>query len=177
MNVRIFFAAVAASALIAGCGNEEFGDLKEELKDLTKDMRGKVAPLPVVKPYEPVPYEAEALADPFGPTKIEIATRASGAAGNSKLKPDENRPKEPLEAFPLESLRMVGTLTQNKETFALVRADASLYRVKKGNYLGQNFGLITAINDGEIKMRELVQDGAGDWAERETSLQMQESGR
>ena len=169
--------ALVIAGLLAGCGSEEFGDLKEELKDLTKDMRGKVAALPVVKPYEPVPYEAESLADPFGPAKIEIATRASGAAGTSKLKPDENRPKEPLEAFPLESLRMVGTLTQNKQTFALVRADASLYRVKVGNYLGQNFGLITAITDGEVKMRELVQDGAGDWAERESSLQMQETAR
>ena len=177
MNARIFFVAAVTAVFLAGCGNEEFGDLKEELKDLTKDMRGKVAALPVVKPYEPIPYEAESLADPFGPTKIEIATRSSGAAGNSKLKPDDTRPKEPLEAFPVESLRMVGTLTQNKETFALVRADASLYRVRKGKYLGQNFGLITVINDGEIKMRELVQDGAGDWAERETSLQMQESGR
>lgn len=177
MNSRLLIAAFAAAGLLAGCGSEEFGDLKEELKELSKDMRGKVAPLPVVKPYEPVPYEAESLADPFGPAKIEIATRASGAAGNSKLKPDESRPKEPLEAFPLDSLRMVGTLTQNKTTFALVRADASLYRVKVGNYLGQNFGLITAVTDGEIKLRELVQDGAGDWAERESSLQMQETGR
>ena len=170
MNVRIVIAACAACALLAGCGNEEFGDLKEELKDITKDMRGKVAPLPVVKPYEPVPYEAESLADPFGPTKIEIATSASGAAGNSKLKPDENRPKEPLEAFPLESLRMVGTLTQNKETFALVRADASLYRVKKGNYLGQNDGKITEITPSKISLIEIVPDGLGGYIERPASL-------
>lgn len=177
MTRALLAAALACAGLLAGCGSEEFGDLKEELKELTKDMRGKVAALPVVKPYEPVPYEAEALADPFGPAKIEIATRSSAPAGSNKLKPDDSRPKEPLEAFPLESLRMVGTLTQGKQTFALVRADASLYRVKVGNYLGQNFGLITAITDGEVKMRELVQDGAGDWAERESSLQMQETGR
>lgn len=166
--------ACLAAALLAGCGGEEFGDLKQELNDLTKDVRGKVAPLPVVKPYEPVPYEAFELADPFGPAKIEVATRSSAAAGASKLKPDENRPKEPLEAFALETLRMVGTLTQSKQTYALVRADASLYRVKVGNYMGQNFGLITAINEAEIRLRELVQDGAGDWTERESTLQLQE---
>ena len=90
------------------------------------------------------------------------------------MAPDLNRRKEPLEAFPLEQLKMVGTLSQDKETYALVRADKTLYRVKKGNYMGQNFGLITDVNESEIKLKEIVQDSAGDWAERQSVLPLLE---
>ena len=77
-------------------------------------------------------------------------------------------------AFPLEQLKMVGTLAQGKDTYALVRADKTLYRVKKGNYMGQNFGLITDVTDNEIKLKEIVQDSAGDWAERQSVLPLLE---
>lgn len=168
-------AIITSAVLLAACGGEPFGDLKDELNQLTKDMRGRVDPLPVVKPYEPVPYQAADMADPFGPAKIELATRSAGA-GVSKLKPDESRPKEPLEAFPLESLKMVGVLQQGKDNYALIKADASLYRVKSGNYMGQNFGMITEIGESEVKLRELVQDAGGDWSERVSTLQLQEGG-
>ena len=90
------------------------------------------------------------------------------------MAPDLNRRKEPLEAFPLEQLKMVGTLTQTGVTYALVKADKTLYRVKKGNYLGQNFGLITEITDTEVKLKEIVQDTAGDWTERQSVLPLLE---
>ncbi len=163
---------IACTVLLASCGGEQYGDLKEELNRLTKDLPRKVDPLPVVKPYEAVPYEAAALPDPFGPAKIELVAKTS--AGTSKFKPDEKRPKEPLEAFPLESLKMVGVLQQGKQTFGLVKADATLYRVRAGNFLGQNFGLITHVTESEIKLRELVQDASGDWNERASALQLQE---
>jgi type IV pilus assembly protein PilP len=169
-------AVLACALLLASCGGEQYGDLKEELNQLTKDLRGKVAPVPVVKPYEPVPYMAGEMADPFGPAKIELVTR-SASASSGKFKPDETRTKEPLEAFPLESLKMVGVLQQGKQTYGLVRADASLYRVRQGNYMGQNFGLITEVNDNEIKLRELIQDATGDWTERVSTLQLQETGK
>jgi type IV pilus assembly protein PilP len=85
-----------------------------------------------------------------------------------------NRRKEPLEAYPLEQLKMVGTLSQAGITYALVRAEKTLYRVKKGNYLGQNFGLITEITDTEVKLKEIVQDTAGDWTERQSVLPLLE---
>jgi len=160
--------------LLAACGGGEYQDLKEELKKLTADMRGKVPPLPVVKPYEPVPYKAFDLPDPFGSAKIELVTKAASTGGG--LKPDLNRPKEPLEAYPVESIKVVGVLQKGKEMYALVRADASVYRVKAGNYLGQNFGLITGITDAQIQLRELVQDASGDWSERVSTLQLQEVG-
>ena len=85
--------------------------------------------------------------------------------------------KEPLEAFPLESIQMLGTITQNRETFALVKAGPNLYRVHKGNYMGQNFGVITGIDEAQIKLKELVQDGTGEWVERASALQLVEAGK
>jgi len=166
---------VALGALLTACTGEEFGDLKAELKDKTKDLRGRIEPLPVVKPYEPVPYKAFDQADPFSSAKIELVTK-SASSGGGGLKPDLNRPKEPLEAYPLESLKMVGVLQQKKANFALVKADTGLYRVKVGNYLGQNFGVITTITDSQIQLRELIQDAVGDWTERRSTLQLLEAG-
>lgn len=168
-------AIILAALAIAGCDSGEQQELRSELSDLTKDLRGRVEALPVVKPYEPVPYTAYDLADPFGPAKIVLATRGGGQAGGSGMRPDLNRPKEPLEAFPLETLKMVGTLEQGKRVFGLVKADAGLFRVRAGNYLGQNFGVITKITMGEITLRELIQDAGGDWSERESTLLLQEA--
>ncbi|TMG75612.1 MAG: pilus assembly protein PilP [Betaproteobacteria bacterium] len=166
---------VALALLLGACGGEEFGDLKSELKDKTKDLRGRIEPLPVVKPYEPVPYKVFDQPDPFSSAKIELVTK-SASTGGGGLKPDLNRPKEPLEAYPLESLKMVGVLQQRKANFALVKADTGLYRVKVGQYLGQNFGLVTAITDSQVQLRELIQDAVGDWTERQSTLQLLEVG-
>lgn len=163
---------LAAVALLAGCGEEQ-SELKQELKQLTKDLRGKVDPLPQVKPYEPVPYKGEGEVDPFRPERINVAQAGGKPAGGGR-KPNLDRPKEPLEAFPLESILMVGTLMQKKEYFALVKAGTNLYRVGKGNYMGQNFGVVTSIDENQIALKELVQDSGGDWVERTSALQLQE---
>ena len=159
----------AAILVIGGCSSE-IDDLKRFVRDSDKGIPRRVEPLPAVKPFEPFTYEGFDLPDPFKPRKLS-APKESGAGG---VAPDLNRRKEPLEAFPLEQLKMVGTLSQNKETYALVRADKTLYRVKKGNYMGQNFGLITDVTDSEIKLKEIVQDSAGDWAERQSVLPLLE---
>jgi len=166
------YLVLAAVVLLAACGGDEHSDLRQELAALTKGLRGHVNPLPQVKPYEPVPYTAEDLVDPFRPDRIIIAQPGKGVGGTPG--PDLNRPKEPLEAFPLESIQMVGTITQGKETYGLVKAGSNLYRVKQGNYMGQNFGVITSIDENEIKLTELVQDGSGEWVQRSSALQLQE---
>jgi type IV pilus assembly protein PilP len=166
---------LGVAAALAGCDGGEQQELRAELASMTKDLRGKVDPLPVVKPYEPVPYTAYDLPDPFGPAKIQLVSAKGPGAGAGSLQPDLNRPKEPLEAYPLESLKMVGTLERGRNMYALVKADAGLYRVRIGNYLGQNFGVITKITNSEIALRELVQDAGGDWAERESTLLLQEA--
>jgi len=177
MSRRALLAALPAALALVACEGEEHGDLKQELNKLTADVRGKVDPLPQVRPYEPVPYTAEGQLDPFRPERIEVAGGGSQRVSTSKLAPDLNRPKEPLEAFPLESISMLGTITQNQETFALVKAGTNLYRVRKGMYLGQNFGVITAIDDQQIAIKELVQDAGGDWVERSSALQLVEARR
>jgi type IV pilus assembly protein PilP len=159
------FALVA----LAGCSSE-IDELKQFVRDSEKGLPRKVEPLPAVKPFEPFAYEGFDLPDPFKPRKL-TAPREGGGGG---LAPDLNRRKEPLEAFPLEQLKMVGTLSQGNDTYALVRADKTLYRVKKGNYMGQNFGLITDVTESEIKLKEIVQDSAGDWAERQSVLPLLE---
>jgi len=167
---------LAGIALLAACGGEEQGELRQELATMTKDLRGKVDPLPQVRSYEPVPYKGETLVDPFVPGRIVVAVAAGGGTGTGGggVQPDLNRPKEPLEAFPLDAIQMVGTLSQNKDMYALVRAGTNLFRVRKGNYMGQNFGLITGVEESQINLKEVVQDSGGDWVERSTTLQMSE---
>jgi type IV pilus assembly protein PilP len=168
--------ALAGIALLAACGGEEQGELRQELAAMTKDLRGKVDPLPQVRSYEPVPYKSETMVDPFVPARIVVSQAATGGGGGG-VQPDLNRPKEPLESFPLEAIQMVGTLAQNKDMYALVRAGSNLFRVRKGNYMGQNFGVITAIDEGQINLKEVVQDSGGDWVERSTTVQMSEGKR
>ena len=91
------------------------------------------------------------------------------------MQPDLNRPKEPLEAYSLETLKMVGMLSRQGVVHAVIKTpDNAIYHVKKGNYVGQNFGRITQIGDGEVGLREIVQDSAGDWSERTSTLLLQE---
>ena len=168
---------LVAIAGLAGCGGEEFGDLKRELAEETKEFRGRVEPLPQVRPYEPVKYDVEGMLDPFRPERIVVAQAGRSGAPTSKLATDMNRPREPLEAFPLEAIRMVGTIRQEQQTFGLVRAGVNLFRVRKGDYMGQNFGVVTSIDESQISLKEIVQDGAGEWVERTSSLQLQEAGR
>lgn len=156
---------------LAGCG-EQYSDLKQFIKESDDLPRGRVPPLPEVKPYEPLTYDAYDLVDPFKPRKIEPPKAVAGTGG---VQPDFNRRKDPLEAYPLENLRMVGTLQQSKVMHAIVRTpDKNLFRVKAGNYLGQNFGRITGITESTIILKEIVQDSSGSWEEKEQMLQLQD---
>lgn len=156
---------------LASCGGESNSDLRQFVKESENLPRGRIPPLPDVKPYEPFTYDAYNLVDPFKPRKIEPPKTLAGGG----IQPDLVRRKEPLEAYPLENLRMVGTLQQNKATYALVKSpDNNLFRVKSGNYLGQNFGLITEISESTIKLKEIVQDSGGDWTERVSTLTLAE---
>lgn len=161
---------VLVSLLLAGCGGEEFQDLRDFVKNSGADMRGKIPPPPEVKPYEPFVYNNDAnLPDPFKPRKPDL--RSAGRTGTNQ--PNFDRPKEALEEFPLESLKMVGYLYQNKVGYAVIRAtDGKLHRIKAGNYIGLNFGLVKDVKDTEVIIKEMVQDSAGDWSERISSLQL-----
>lgn len=164
----IFFATL----LLAACGGEEFQDLRDFVKNAGADMRGKVEPPPEVKPYEPFTYDNDSnLPDPFKPRKSD-ARSASHAGLNA---PNLNRPKEELEDFPLESLKMVGYYFQKGVANAVIRSsEGKIYHIKAGNYIGMNFGRVTSVTETEVKIKEMVQDSNGDWSERESSLQLAE---
>lgn len=172
MKQRIL--AIAFSCLALGaCTGEQHSDLRQFVKESDNLPRGRIPPLPEVKLYEPFPYAAYDLTDPFKPRQIQ-PPKPEGLASGLKA-PDPNRRKEPLEAYPLENLKMVGTLQQKKEIYAVVRTpDNRLFRVRPGNFLGQNFGRITTISESAIKLKELVQDSGGEWKEEERSLLLQE---
>src|SRR5256885_11936958 len=110
---RARIAVLVAAAALGACGGEEQGPLKQELAQLTKDVRGRVEPLPQVRPYEPVPYTAEGQIDPFRPERIDVAA-AGSRASVSKLAPGPNRPKETLDAFALEHIRRLVTMTRRQ---------------------------------------------------------------
>ena len=153
---------------LSGCGSGDMDDLHRFVAETGKDMQGKIDPLPEVKPYEPFSYSAFDLPDPFKPRKLSTG-------GGGGMQPDLTRPKEPLEAFSLETLKMVGVLSQKGVIQAVIKTpDNAVYHVKKGNYMGQNFGLVTQISDSEVTLREIVQDSAGDWSERTSTLNLQE---
>lgn len=158
---------------LGACGGEEHEDLRAWIKEQDNMPRPRIDPLPEVKPFEVFAYNADkdGLIDPFRPRKIELPKQAAG----SGIRPDLNRPREPLESYALENLRMVGTLAQKKEVFALIKTpDSNLFRVRRGNYVGQNFGRISEIDEGSVKLKEIVQDGSGDWTERTSTLQLQD---
>lgn len=156
--------SIFCGGLLSACG-ERHQDLQQFMSETEKSLPRKIEPLPPVKAYTPFEYAAFNVPDPFRPRKL-----TEGKGGG--LQPDANRRKEPLESYPLESLKMVGTLEQNRRRFALIRAENVIYRVGRGNYLGQNYGQIVDISDSEVKLKEIVQDTAGDWTERATALQL-----
>lgn len=154
--------------ILAGCGGEEFQDLRDFVRNAGADMRGKVDPPPDMKPYEPFTYDNDTgLPDPFKLRKADA--RNAGRGGTNQ--PNLDRPKEELEDFPLESLKLVGYLSQRGVGYALIRSsEGKIHRVKAGNYIGLNYGQVVSVDETEMKIREMVQDSVGDWTERENTL-------
>ncbi|MFU2487107.1 pilus assembly protein PilP [Thauera sp. WH-1] len=161
---------LVACVLLAGCAGGSEDNLQVWMDEQGRTMRGAVRPLPELLPFPVVNYAGVQGDDPFRSARMEPERRASGSA----LRPDLDRRREPLEAYPLESLQMVGVLTQGQNTHALVRVSNNLYQVKVGNYMGQDFGVVTAITESEVTLRELVEDVYGDWVERTSKLILQE---
>jgi len=165
--------ALACLAL-TGCGSERHLDeVKQYVKESDNLPRGRIDPLPEVKPYEPFEYAAYELLDPFVARKIQAVKPPARDPNDPRL--DPARRKGPLEAFPLENLKMVGTLQQKKDIFALIKTpDNNLHRVKPGDFMGQNFGRISDINESALKLKELIQDSGNEWKEEERTLLLQE---
>lgn len=171
-NFRHRVCLVLLIMLITGCGTaNEMQDLEQFLEETRNSQRGRVEPLPQFKPFETFQYAAAQIRDPFARWQDEAAEDKRMTNNATGPKPDFDRRKELLEKFPLDALKMVGTLAKDGENWAIIRApDSMIYRVKEGNYLGQNYGKITLLADEKIAVMELVPDGVGGWLEREAAL-------
>lgn len=157
------------TVILAGCSEQNMGDLQNYVADV-KSRKGHVEPLPVFTPVEKFTYNAEDMKDPFTTWKTEVAQAGKGE-DQSEMAPDNERQPEELEAFPLDTLRMMGILEMKGVRWGLVKAsDGIVYRVKVDNYMGQNFGKITAVEPERIVLTEIVPNGLGGWERREASL-------
>lgn len=167
---------VVALLLLAGCGAEQ-EELQQWMEQQRREAKPNVSPLSPPKNFSPEPYTSAQAIDPFSPQKLSVALKMEAQQPNSLLSAELNRRKEPLEAYPLDSMSMVGSVTREGTPFALLKVNTLLYQVKVGDYLGQNYGRVTRIAETEVTLREIVQDAAGEWIERSASLQLQERAR
>lgn len=168
---------IGLCGMLVSCAGGDHEDLRQWMADNTKDLRGSIPKLPEVRPYQPVPYEAEGLLDPFKSAKIEPDSKQKLGGGKAgSFQPDfEARElrNSLLEKYPLESLKMIGYLYINNRAVAAIQAEQNVRQVKVGDYIGLDFGIVTEITEKEVTLRELVQDSAGDWSERTSSLLLQ----
>ena len=173
---RIFGAASIGLALM-GCGGRDGEELQGWMAEQRNQTRPKVAPIPEPKVFKPEGYALAGTVEPFSKEKLAQALKreSSQAAGNGALvAPELARRKEALEAFPLDSMALVGSMVRAGQPVALVKVNNLLYQVRPGDYLGQNYGRVIKINETEVALREIVQDAVGEWIERTASLQLQE---
>ncbi|RPH67761.1 MAG: pilus assembly protein PilP [Burkholderiales bacterium] len=170
---RLF--VVAAALALTACAEDQ-----SELRAWMQQVRANTPPvqerIDPPKRFEPFRYDNTAQADPFSADKLAVVFESGQARAGSGLKPDLNRRREVLEDYPLDTIRMVGNLRNGRQNHALLQVDKVVYQARVGNYAGQNFGLITRISETEVLLKELVQDAAGDWVERQSELRLQEGG-
>jgi type IV pilus assembly protein PilP len=160
---------LAPLLLLAGCG-DKLDELRTQIDEIKSAPGGGIEPLPEVKPYETFDYAAHDQRSPF-----EAGTSASTTNSPNAVRPDSNRPREFLEQFSLDTLRMVGTVRLKGRLYGLVQTkDGLVHRVLPGNHLGQSDGRITGIEEGRISLIEIVPDGMGGFIERPAALALSE---
>lgn len=173
INAGFVVLLAAACSGLVGCGADR-DELQTWVDQQRREVRPNVPPLIPPKRFDPQPYEQAVAVEPFSSQKLTVALKQEARQPNSLFAGEINRRKEPLEAYPLDSMSMVGSVSKSGRPTALMRVDRLLYQVNVGDYLGQNYGKITAISETEVTLREVVQDAAGEWIERPVALQLQE---
>lgn len=161
---------ISSMLLLAGCGRGESSQagLQKYVDSVMRRPPPPVSPIPKFAQYKPYQYVPGKERDPFLPPKVTVQT--------SGEQPDMNRPKEELESFPLDGLKMVGTLEQGRKKWALILApNQVVYRVTNGSHLGQNYGAVTDISNAKVDIEETVSDGLGGWKKRDISLSLEGS--
>lgn len=167
-----------AAALLAACGSTSEDDLRTWMQEQRSQMRPRVPPISEPKPFRPENYVDGEAVDPFSRDKLTSALKREGvqqaSTTSALIAPELARRKEALEAYPLDTMSMVGSLIQEGQPAALVKVDKLLYQVRLGSHLGMNYGRVIKITETEVTLREIVQDAVGEWIERPATLQLQE---
>jgi type IV pilus assembly protein PilP len=163
-------------SLLTGCAVDH-DELRQWMEQQRREITPSVTLLQAPKKFDPEPYSQTEAVEPFSRQKLSVALKQDARAPSSLLARQLNRRKEPLEAFPLDSMSMVGSVTKQGQPHALLRVDALLYQVKVGDHIGQNYGQITRISETEVTLQETVEDAAGEWIQRPATLQLQERAR
>lgn len=166
---------IALLSGMAGCGDGGLQEVRLWMDDARKATKVAIPKLSEPKKFVPFSYSGKNAVDPFNPSKLAVAFARLQANSNSALKPDLERRRDPLESYPLDTLKMVGTLEKPGLSYALLQVDKAIFQVKVGNYIGQNFGMITSIAESAVELKEIVQDASGDWVERKAKLELQET--
>ena len=168
--------SLALAVLLTGCGDSDVAEINSWMAEVKKNTKVNVKPLSEPKTFVPFAYGVREEPDPFDPNKLlaELA-RAAATSGDNLLRPDMNRRKEFLESFPIDTMKMVGTLNKAGVNWGLIQIERAVYQVKAGQRLGQNFGRVTGVADAAISIKETVQDAGGEWVERDSKLELQES--
>ena len=174
--VRVAVTAATLALGLTACGGEQ-GELSQWMEQQKREVKPSVQPLSPPKKFNPQAYGELAGVEPFSTQKLSVALKQEARQPNSLLSAEINRRKEPLEAYPLDSMAMVGSVIKAGRPYALLRVDNLLYQVKQGDYLGQNYGKVAKISETDVSLREIVQDAAGEWTERTSALQLQEKAR
>jgi type IV pilus assembly protein PilP len=164
---------VVGAMFVAGCTSAE-GELEDWMAQQRREVKPNVPPLTPPKRFEPQAYTAQNRVEPFSNQKLAVALKQETRQQNALLAAELNRRKQPLEAYPLDSMSMVGSVTRSGKPYALLKAENLLYQVRLGDYLGQNYGKVTKITETEVVLREVVQDATGELIERSSTLQLQE---
>jgi type IV pilus assembly protein PilP len=162
---------MACAALLAGCGDSDVREVREWMDQVQRETRPDVKPLVEPKDFIPYAYGAGEATDPFNQAKL--LTELARAVAHNPNQPDLARPRELLEGFPLDTMQMVGSMQKGGTGYALLQIDRSVYQVRTGQRVGQNFGVVTRVGEDAVDIREVVQDAAGDWVERMARLELQ----
>lgn len=168
---------LAAVSMLTACFGDDQQDIKQWMQEQRNATKPTVPPVPEPKKFAPAPYLNDLSIEPFSNQKLAQALKRESTQANANaalVAPELNRRKEVLEGYPLDAIAMVGTMLPKGVPVALVRVDKLLYQVRVGNYLGQNYGKVVKLTETELVLREIVQDAAGEWIERQSSLQLQE---
>lgn len=160
---------------LAGCSDNGITEVKQWMEETKRQTPVVINKIAEPKTFTPFAYGGKDTIDPYNPEKLAAAMARMQSSTGSGIKPDLERRREPLESFPLDTLVMVGTLQKAGASFALLQSDKSVFQIKTGNYIGQNFGLVTRITEAEVELKEIVQDASGEWVERPAKLELQET--